>query len=143
MHRFVWDLRYPPPKAVEHDYPIAAIYKDTPREPRGPYVLPGQYTVRLSAGGETDSQPLTVVMDPRVKTPAAALEQQLELAMKLSGMMSESFVRSQAGSKSKEWNALNRDLAHVLDVIEGSDNTPTSQGVAAVAELENRLSQLK
>jgi photosystem II stability/assembly factor-like uncharacterized protein len=143
MHRFVWDLRYAPPKALEHDYPIAAIYRDTPREPRGPYVLPGQYTVKLSVSGASYSQPLTVMMDPRVKTPDAGLQQQLALSLKLSEMMSESFDRSQAGSKSSEWNALNRDLAHVLDVIEGSDNTPTSQAVAAVAELEKRLSQLK
>ena len=30
MHRFIWDLRYEPPKVLRHDYPIAAIYKDTP-----------------------------------------------------------------------------------------------------------------
>jgi hypothetical protein len=82
-------------------------------------------------------------MDPRVKTPAAGLEQQLALAMKLSDMMGESFDRSQAGAKSKEWSALNRDLAHVLDVIEGTDNAPASQAVAAVADLEKRLNQLK
>jgi photosystem II stability/assembly factor-like uncharacterized protein len=147
MHRFIWDLRYPPPKSLEHDYPIAAIYKDTPREPRGPYVLPGQYTVKLSVAGESYSQPLTVVMDPRVKTPAAGLEQQLALSLKLAEMMSESFdrVRSAGASKDAEskWNALHHDLAKVLDVIQGSDRAPTSQAVAAVAELENRLNQLK
>ncbi|HEV2104430.1 MAG TPA: glycoside hydrolase, partial [Candidatus Eisenbacteria bacterium] len=34
-HRFVWDLRYAPPAALRHDYPIAAVFHDTPREPRG------------------------------------------------------------------------------------------------------------
>src|SRR5204863_197933 len=42
MHRFVWDLHYPPPAALRHEYPIAAVYHDTPREPRGPWVLPGR-----------------------------------------------------------------------------------------------------
>ena len=35
MHRFVWDLRYPPPDAAAHEYPIAAIYRDTPRVSAG------------------------------------------------------------------------------------------------------------
>ncbi|MGH7532596.1 MAG: WD40/YVTN/BNR-like repeat-containing protein, partial [Gemmatimonadales bacterium] len=36
MHRFVWDLHYPPPAALGAEYPIAAIDHDTPRMPRGP-----------------------------------------------------------------------------------------------------------
>ena len=30
--------------------------------------MPGTYTVRLIAGGKTQSEPIKVVMDPRVKT---------------------------------------------------------------------------
>ena len=66
MHRFLWDLRYTPPKALGHEYPISAIYKNTPREPRGPLVIPGQYTAKLTVGGKSYSQPLTVIMDPRI-----------------------------------------------------------------------------
>jgi photosystem II stability/assembly factor-like uncharacterized protein len=151
MHRFVWDLCYAPPKAVEHEYPIAAIYKDTPRLPRGALVLPGEYTVKLSAGGAEFSQPLTVIMDPRIKTPAAGLEQQLTLSLRLIEMMNRSFdslTRARTGGEQSKdveakLNRLNRDLARVLDVIQGTDNAPTSQAVAAVAELEQRFSQLK
>jgi photosystem II stability/assembly factor-like uncharacterized protein len=80
-HRFVWDLHYPPPEGVRRSYPISAVYRDTPSEPLGPAVLPGRYTVKLTVGGRTFSQPLTVKMDPRVKTPAAGLEQQFTLLM--------------------------------------------------------------
>ena len=59
MHRFVWDLRYTPPEAMRHDYPMTAIYHDTPRGPRGPIALPGQYTVKLTVDGKTFTQPLT------------------------------------------------------------------------------------
>jgi hypothetical protein len=38
-----------------------------------PWAPPGAYTVRLTAGGKTATQPLTVHLDPRVKTPAVAL----------------------------------------------------------------------
>jgi hypothetical protein len=79
-HRFVWDLHYPPPEGPRR-YPIAAIYQDTPSEPLGPWVLPGKYTVRLTVGGKAYEQPLTVKMDPRVKTPAEGLAQQFSLSM--------------------------------------------------------------
>jgi photosystem II stability/assembly factor-like uncharacterized protein len=80
MHRFVWDLRYPPPDSLHRDYPIAAVVHDTPAEPLGPLVLPGRYQVKLTAGGQTFTQPLEVAMDPRVRTPADGLAEQLRLA---------------------------------------------------------------
>jgi hypothetical protein len=60
---------------------MTAIYRDTPSEPLGPAVLPGQYTVKLTVGGQSYTQPLTVKMDPRVKTPPEGLAQQFELSM--------------------------------------------------------------
>jgi photosystem II stability/assembly factor-like uncharacterized protein len=82
MRRFVWDLRYPPPQGMPRMYPIAAIYRDTPSEPEGPLVLPGEYTVKLIVNGRSLSQPLTVKMDPRVKTSAEGLAQQFSLALR-------------------------------------------------------------
>jgi len=38
MHRFVWNLHYAPPDALEHEFPISAIYRDTPRYPLGAWV---------------------------------------------------------------------------------------------------------
>jgi photosystem II stability/assembly factor-like uncharacterized protein len=68
MHRFVWDLRLPPPASGRRNYPISAIYRDTPAEPLGAFVPPGQYTVRLTAEGKTFTQPMTVKADPRAKS---------------------------------------------------------------------------
>jgi hypothetical protein len=83
MHRFVWDLRYPPPEVLDREYPISAIYRDTPREPLGPFVLAGTYTVRLTVAGKSSTQPLTVRMDPRVKTSREGLAGQLALAQRI------------------------------------------------------------
>jgi hypothetical protein len=91
MHRFIWDLRYPPPQAPEHEYPISAIYRDTPRYPLGPAVVPGQYSVKLTAGGSSYTQPLTIKMDPRVKASEEELLQQLELESKIVDAMHEDY----------------------------------------------------
>jgi hypothetical protein len=80
MHRFVWDLTYPAPEVLSRDYPISAIYHDTPLYPVGAMVLPGQYKAVLSiASGKSDTQSLTVRMDPRVKTSADDLRRHFEL----------------------------------------------------------------
>jgi photosystem II stability/assembly factor-like uncharacterized protein len=90
MHRWVWDLHYPAPGAVRHDYPIAAIPHDTPRLPLGPTALPGTYAVRLTVDGKTFRAPLTVKMDPRVKISAAALEKKLQAETRMASIMTAS-----------------------------------------------------
>jgi photosystem II stability/assembly factor-like uncharacterized protein len=86
-HRFVWDLRGGPLATSQHEYPIAAVYRNTPREPRGPWVLPGTYTLKLTVGGKVYTQPLVVRMDPRVRTPVADLARQLTIASSLAAAL--------------------------------------------------------
>jgi len=62
MHRFVWDLHGPPRKSGEP--PISAILHDTPIN-QGTWMPPGEYTVRLTAGGQSYVQRLVVRADPR------------------------------------------------------------------------------
>jgi hypothetical protein len=96
-HRFVWNLRYAPPPTLVSEYSIAAVPEiETPILPDGAFVLPGSYTVRLSAGKTVSEQALTVIMDPRVTTSdeelaallafqqqvTATLERAVELAEK-------------------------------------------------------------
>ena len=80
-HRFLWDLRYPAVPGMSTG-PSAdeAVPYNTPAVPSSPFVLPGSYTVRLMAGGKTLSEQLHVVMDPRVKTPVAELEEQFKVS---------------------------------------------------------------
>jgi photosystem II stability/assembly factor-like uncharacterized protein len=89
MHRFVWDLRYTPPAALDHEFPISAILGDTPREPLGVIALPGQYTVKLTVGSQTLTQPLMLKMDPRVKASAEDLTRQFELASQIVAAMQQ------------------------------------------------------
>ncbi len=79
-HRFVWDLRAPRPAALSYQYSIAAIWQvGTPLEPRGPLVLPGRYTVTLTAGRDSETTAFTVRLDPRVTVTPAALVAQWSL----------------------------------------------------------------
>ncbi|HVT98277.1 MAG TPA: hypothetical protein VHE33_12285, partial [Acidobacteriaceae bacterium] len=74
MHRWVWDLRSTTPTATRYSYPISAVPHRTPLNPQGPLVLPGQYTVRITVDGHSETQTITVKMDPRVHTSPADLE---------------------------------------------------------------------
>jgi photosystem II stability/assembly factor-like uncharacterized protein len=89
MHRWVWDLHYPAPRATRSEYPIAAIPGDTPRSPQGPVAVPGQYSVRLTVNGQTFSESLTVTMDPRVKTSREELALEFQKQQLLAGMMTQ------------------------------------------------------
>jgi hypothetical protein len=97
MHRFVWNLRYPDPRAMHpqspYNYPIAAIVGATPLPPQGPLVLPGKYEVRLKAGERVFRQPLEVKMDPRVVAAARnELQGSLELQLKISALLGNNFA---------------------------------------------------
>jgi photosystem II stability/assembly factor-like uncharacterized protein len=76
MNRFVWNLRYDDPLQIP-----GAFYSDLP--PRGPIALPGVYSVRLTYAGQTQTAPLTIQADPRVKGSLAGLQQKFALAMEV------------------------------------------------------------
>jgi hypothetical protein len=83
LHRFVWDLHYPPVPGAELQYPISATPGNTAPEPKGPWVVPGTYRVKLTVNGQSYAQSLTVRMDPRVKTTPADLQRQFTLAKRV------------------------------------------------------------
>jgi hypothetical protein len=83
MHRFLWDMHYTPVPNVEPEFPMTAAYRNTAPRATSPWVVPGNYTVTLTVNGKTFTQPLTVVMDPRVKASAADLQEQFDLSWRL------------------------------------------------------------
>ena len=78
LHRFTWDMRHQPigdaPRAGEVEA-TGAVPHRSEHTPRAPWAAPGRYTVRLRVEGKNYTQPLTLRLDPRVKTPAAGLRQ--------------------------------------------------------------------
>jgi len=111
MHRWLWDMHYAAVPGVEAEYPIAAVAHDTAPQPTGPWAMPGEYTVVLTANGKSQSQPLTVKMDPRVKTPAAGLAQQFKLSQQLySRLLTLSPAVEQASDVRKQLKAIRQKL---------------------------------
>ncbi len=155
LHRFVWDLHYPRPAVLRLGYPIAAIPGNTPVAPVGPWVLPGEYTVRLTVNGEIYEQRVVVKLDPRVKTPIADLERQHRFSMTLYGSLQQSFealnqvqeFRADERNRSLDEEArdleaqlrrLNSSLGSLFNAIERADVAPTSQQVEAIG-VQSRL----
>ncbi|HEY7055718.1 MAG TPA: hypothetical protein VH458_04295, partial [Vicinamibacterales bacterium] len=96
MHRVNWDLRYPDPPTLNYGYSGTALdYREytlswhaipgkTPRSTLvGPMVLPGTYTATITANGQSATQPITIVQDPRITVPPAALDAQFHLQQRL------------------------------------------------------------
>jgi photosystem II stability/assembly factor-like uncharacterized protein len=168
MHRFVWDLYGEPVKALHYDYPISAIYGDTPREPRGALVAPGKYTARLTVDGEApQSKSFVLKMDPRVTTPAAAIAEVYRWSARLVDLMNASYdavervrivragvskltggskdIVDSAAALDKKLAALepglvqaNGTLSGLLGVLGGSDSSPTTQAMHAVGDAESQ-----
>src|SRR5581483_2216118 len=74
LNRFDWDLRYPDATS----FPGMILWAGGVR---GPMVVPGTYTVRLTVDGKTQTQKVEVLKDPRLDTTQQEFVAQLETAM--------------------------------------------------------------
>lgn len=80
MHRFIWDLAWGSSGAKETE---ADSGDDEDGPPHGPRVAPGVYRVILTIDGQSFTQPLRIVMDPRSSATAAVLERQQEIGRRI------------------------------------------------------------
>jgi len=100
--------------------------------PEGVIALPGSYTIHLTVGGNTYTQPLHVVMDPRVRATTAQLRAQFDLASRVAALMNRTYG-------SPRYAALNAQLGQLLGDIESADAPPTVTQRAAVAAAEKQV----
>ena len=171
-HRIAWDLRYPTPPSLPFGYTGTlldyteftlnwhSIPGQTPSlQPVGPLVIPGTYLVTLQAGTINITRRVTVIADPRVGVPQAALAAQLQLMQRMvAGLASsnDGFTQLQrlriaiaalppemaprsldstmAGLATglRGFGPSNRDLARRLTDMEYGDVNPTQSVIDAV-----------
>lgn len=82
MNRFQWDMRH----AGARDFPGMIMWAG---QVRGPVALPGKYQVKLTAAGETRTQPLVIEKDPRTGVSDADLQAQFTLAQQIRDKVTE------------------------------------------------------
>ena len=85
LNRVAWDLSMDP--AFQRRPPDPAFIEFR-GGPRGPMVLPGTYTVRLTLDGEIFEQPVEIGIDPLVDVTIADLGKQFQTASELRDMQS-------------------------------------------------------
>jgi hypothetical protein len=130
LQRFTWDLHYARP-TTECSLPISATPFNTKCEPEGPWVMPGQYTARLTVDGAVHTQPFRVRMDPRVQTPVSVLQVQHDLSVALYDAMLEG--RALAETVKQGGNAalaaeIQRAIGShsaIIDALQDADDVPT------------------
>jgi hypothetical protein len=81
-NRFNWDLRYAGSTVFEGEILWSA------RAESGPMAVPGDYQIRATADGVSETQPITVKLDPREHVTLAELTEQFNLAMKIRDQVS-------------------------------------------------------
>jgi photosystem II stability/assembly factor-like uncharacterized protein len=78
LNRYVWNLRY----ADTVKFPGMIYWAGGTN---GPQVVPGTYSVELTADGHTETQTVLIKPDPRVDSTPEEYRKQLELALQIAG----------------------------------------------------------
>ena len=88
MNRFVWNLRRPSAASVAGSLssPLGGL---TPDALFGPVVVPGTYTVELTADGQSQSQTFEVVADSRISASQEDLQVQHDLLIEIRDQVSK------------------------------------------------------
>ncbi|MEP6836059.1 MAG: hypothetical protein ABJB74_21900 [Gemmatimonas sp.] len=124
MHRFTWDVHYQSLDGSTRlggpNLAIAAIGHNTIQQPSTPWANPGTYTVRLTVNGTAYTQPIVVKADPRVKTPALALQQVYTLSR---AAYDEAIATRNAATQAR---ALKDQIAKVLPQATGANTAALS-----------------
>jgi photosystem II stability/assembly factor-like uncharacterized protein len=82
INRFVWDLHYEGAPRIPNS-PLWGGSTD------GPAALPGDYQVRLTVDGRSQTQPFKIVPDPRLNVSAEDLKKQFDLMQSIVGKVTQ------------------------------------------------------
>ncbi len=82
INRFVWDLRYEGATRIPKS-PLWGGSTD------GPLAVPGKYQARFTLDGQSQTQPLEIVPDPRLKLAPADYQAQFDLVQKINGKVTQ------------------------------------------------------
>jgi photosystem II stability/assembly factor-like uncharacterized protein len=128
MNRFAWDLRYDDPVQT-----TGAFYYGS--GPRGPLALPGKYQVRLTANGTTQTAPLEIAIDPRIKGAEAGMRKSFELSVRVTERFSQLHRAINEIRETKaQIDSLHKRFA---------DNERLKPALSAADEMEKKMSAIE
>ena len=130
FNRVSWDLRYPLTfKPVEGDEGWFG-------PPKGTFVLPGEYTIKLTARGQDVTQTVRVGVDPRSRTTPEALNARFKAAQSVAELQ-RAFTES-----SDVVAAVAKDLDEVNTTIKNRTDVP-AEITTEVKAFSKKLDDLK
>ena len=144
MNRFVWDLRY----AGAKDFPGMILWAGSTR---GPLAPPGTYQVRLTAAGQTKTQPFAISRNPN--TPGvtdADLAEQFTLALQIRDRVTQAneavirirSLKDQVSDRVKQWVAAQKDRKQSKAAMLGEALSAKLTAIEAeIYQYRNRSSQ--
>jgi photosystem II stability/assembly factor-like uncharacterized protein len=156
LNRFIWDFRYPDASRFQG----LILWSG---ETRGPRCPPGNYQVKLTAGGKTLTETFEVKKDPRVETTPEEFAKQFELSTRIRDKLTETHdaivsirdvrrqvdefvkrVKDQPGAKPIEDAAksLNGKLTAIEEELYQTKNRSNQDPLNYPIKLNNRLAAL-
>ena len=124
VHRIAWDLRAEAPGAG--------------RGARGPQVLPGNYTVRMTTGSATSEQRVEVRLDPALAVTVADLKTQWDALERIGAMLrgiAEMQTDTDRHPASEDWRNFRATLARPRDLSNSETGPRLSEQLQSLFNL--------
>jgi photosystem II stability/assembly factor-like uncharacterized protein len=134
LNRVAWDLRFTGPELRRPPSDEETAFGGGPR---GPQVLPGVYTVRLTVGGKTYDQTVEVRLDGMVNVPGDSLRAQLELLTRLRDMQSAANIALRYLDSVKE------QLKHTETTVKALNKEPDKELMKALADYQKQVEEVE
>jgi photosystem II stability/assembly factor-like uncharacterized protein len=134
LNRVAWNLRYAGPEVRRPPTEEESAFGGPPR---GPQVLPGTYTVRLTVNNKSYEQQVEVRLDPTINVPLSDLQSQLELLTKIRDM------QSAANTGLRFLDSIEEQLKHTQTTAKTLNKEPDKELMKALEEDLKQVSTLK
>ena len=138
LNRFTWDMRYP--GYVEFPGMILWAARSA-----GPVAMPGDYQVRMTVDGETQTQPFEIILDRRLQGEVvmADLQQRFDLARQLVQRVNDAnnAVLLIRGVKQQVDERLQRTEVNAIEEKGTEVNTKLTDVEGEIYQIRNRSNQ--
>jgi photosystem II stability/assembly factor-like uncharacterized protein len=139
VNRFVWNLRYAGPTRIASERVPEPGEENPFRQSGGPRVIPGTYTIAVTAAGKTETKTVTVQPDPAVSVDTSLFAAQLRSGLELRNQTSAlNEMINRLASMQTQLQNLQQSLRSA-----GGDTSSTAAVVREARGLGRKLKEMK